>query len=905
MNGLLQHLFQCVWRLWRRLLSPLRRGRYEREMEEEMRFHLDMQIEQNLAAGMAAEDAHYAARRQFGNQTWLKEASREMWSLRFIETLIQDLRYGARILVKNPGFTLIAILTLALGIGANTAIFNIVNALLLRPMPGVVEAERLVQVGRNWGDGVFDSLSYPDYLDYREQNTVFSGIAIYSKTPLHLSDAEKEGQAERVRGELVSGDYFSTLGVKAALGRTLTPADDSAPGANQVVVIGYDLWQRRFGADAAIVGKRITLNAQPFTVIGVAVEGFEGTVIGGATEIWLPISMFAEARPLEDVRGNYLAERGTIWIDGFARLKPGVTLQQAQAEMTAIAQRLARAYPDTNGKVGVRLAPHFGMWPSDRADTQQFTELLLLAAGLTLIIACANIANLLFARATARQKEIGVRMALGAGRARIVRQLLAESLLLALLGGLAGLVVARWASDFIMRFWTPKSYYGLQASLDLGLDVRVLAFAFAVSLVAGIVFGLVPAWQAARTDLLPVLKDGAASGRAPRQARLRGALIVGQIALSLVVLVGAGLCMRTLHNIRSINRGYNVDRVLTAEIDPGRQGYSEEGGRNFYQQLLERVQALPGVEAASLARRSPLSGEMGTVARPEGLSENSRSTEVRYNIVTPRHLETIGLRLLRGRDFSAQDTAQAPGVGIINEALARRLWGEQNPLGRVLFTRTSRGRQRVEVIGVVNDARHGSALQPPRMYLYLPVTQEYQSGMVLHVKMAGDPASLSADVQREVLTLDPNLPIYNVRTLSAQLDQVLASQRVAAVLISSLGLLALLLAGIGLYGIMAYAVSQRTREIGIRMALGAQRGDLQRVIVRQGMTLALIGVALGLLASFAFTRVLKSLLFGVGATDPMTFGGIALLLLGVAVFACWLPARRATKVDPLVALRVE
>jgi macrolide transport system ATP-binding/permease protein len=888
-----------------RLRALFFKSKMEEELDEEVRFHLEREIEENIARGMSPEEARFAAVRSFGGVERVKEESRDERGIRLLEEAWQDLRFGARMLMKRPGFTLIAILTLALGIGANTAIFNIVNALLLRPMPGVVEPERLVQVGRTYEDSAFDSLSYPDYLDYREQNTLFSGIAIYSKTPLHLSNAEAEGRAERVRGELVSDGYFSTLGVKAVLGRTLTPADDTAPGANPVAVIGYDLWQRRFGADLAIVGKTIKLNAQPFTVIGVAVEGFEGTMVGGATELWLPISMFAEARPLEDEKGNYLTERGTVWIEGFARLKPGVTLQQAQAEMTVIAQRLARAYPDTNGRVGVQLAPHFGMWPRDRADAQQFTQLLLLAAGLTLLVACVNIANLLFARATARQKEISVRMALGAGRSRIVRQLLTESLLLAVLGGLAGLVVARWASDFIMRFWTPKSYHGLQASLDLGLDAPVLTFAFAVSLVTGIVFGLAPAWQAARKDLLPVLKDGVAIGRAPRQARLRGGLIVGQIALSLVVLVGAGLCVRTLHNALSINRGYNVDRVLTAEIDLGRQGYSEDVGRSFYQQLLEHVQALPGVEAASLAHRSPLSGQMGTPVRPEDLPENSPSTAVRFNIVTPRHLETIGLRLLRGRDFNAQDTAQAPGVAIINEALVHSLWGEQNPLGRALLAHTSRDMQRIEVIGVVNDARYGSVLRPPHMHLYLPVTQEYQSSMALHVKMAGDPALLSAGVQREVRTLDPNLPIYNVRTLGEQLDQVLASQRLAAALISSLGLLALLLTGIGLYGVMAYAVSQRTREIGIRMALGAQRGDVQKLIVRQGMTLALMGVALGLFASFAFTRVLKSLLFGVSATDPLTFAMIPVSLAGVALLACWIPARRATKVDPMIALRVE
>jgi predicted permease len=881
----------------------LRKDRIEQEMDDEMRFHLLMRTRENIERGMRPDEAEREARRRFGNVGRIKDLARDIKGGGFMETLLQDLRYGARMLLKHPGFTLIAVLTLALGIGANTAIFNIVNALLLRPMPSVVEEERLVQVGRTHEDAVFDSLSYPDYLDYREQNTVFSGIAIYSKTPLHLSNAETEGRAERVRGELVSGNYFSTLGVKAALGRTLTPADDSAPGANPVALIGYDLWQRRFGADTAIVGKTIKLNARPFTVIGVAVEGFEGTVVGGATDLWLPISMFAEVRPQQDEKGNLLTMRGSQWIGGFARLKPGVTLQQAQAEMTTIAQRLALAYPNTNRTVGVRLAPHFGMWPGDRADAQQFTELLLLAAGLTLLVASANIASLLFARATERQKEIGVRLALGATRARILRQLLMESLLLAMLSGLAGLFVARWAGDFIMRFWTPKSYHGLQTSLELGLDAPVLTFAFAVSLVTGIVFGLVPAWQAARTDLLPVLKNGAPSGCTPRQPRLRGALIVGQIGLSLVVLVCAGLCVRTLHNALSINRGYNVDRVLTAEIDLGRQGYSEEGGRSFYQQLLERVQALPGVESASLAHKSPLSSQMGTVVRPEGLAENRPSTAVRYNIVMPRHLETIGLRLLQGRDFNAQDTAHAPGVAIINEALARSLWGEQNPLGRALFAATSR--QRIEVIGVVNDARYGSVLRPPHLHLYLPVTQEYKSSMALHVKMVGEPALLNDEVQREVRTLDPNLPIYNVRTLSAQLDQVLASQRVAAALISSLGLLALLLTGIGLYGVMAYAVSQRTREIGIRMALGAHRGDVQKLIVRQGMTLALTGVALGLLASFAFTRVLKSLLFGVSATDPQTFAVIPVLLLGVALLACWIPVNRAAKVDPLVALRCE
>jgi predicted permease len=498
-----------------------------------------------------------------------------------------------------------------------------------------------------------------------------------------------------------------------------------------------------------------------------------------------------------------------------------------------------------------------------------------------------------------------VRLALGANHWRIVRQLLTESLLLALLGGLVGLFVARWAGDFIMRFWSPRSYYGLHTSLDLSFNLHMLFFALAISLGTGIVFGLVPAWQASRTDLLPVPKDGVAAGRSLGQSRLRGALVVGQIAVSVVVLVGAGLVVRTIRNARAVNRGYNIDQVLTAEIDLGRQGYNEERGHSFYQQLIERVQALPAVEAVSLAHRSPLSGQQGTPVRPEGLSANTEATEVRFNIVTRRHLETIGLRLLQGRDFNAQDMAQAPRVAIINEVLARRLWGEQNSLGRTFLTGMLRGKVPIKVIGVVNDARYGSGLQQPFPYVYFPATQEYRPAMVLHVKTTGDAALLIAAVQREVQALDPKLPIYNVRTLNAELNQVLAGQRAAAALISSLGLLALLLAGIGLYGVMAYSVSQRTREIGIRMAVGAQTGDVKTLFVRRGMVLAIIGVAIGLLASFAFTRVLKSLLFGVSATDPLTFSVIALLLIVVALLASYLPARRAAKVDPLIALRYE
>jgi predicted permease len=817
-----------------------------------------------------------------------------------MRTLWQDLRYGARMLVKRPGFTLIAVMTLALAIGSNTAIFSIVNALLLRPIPGVADPERLVLVGRSHENN-FDSLTYPDYLDYRDQNTVFSGMAVYFKTPLHLNNIENEGAAEQVRGELVSGSYFTTLGVKGTLGRMLTPADETVPGANPIAVISYDLWQRRFAADPAIIGKTIKFNAHSFTIIGVATKDFAGTIVGSGTEVWLPITMFAQVNPLQNEEKDLLTRREVQWVDGFARLKPGATFQQAQAEITTIAQRLAVTYPISNRNVVVQLVPHFGMWPSDRANAEQFVRILMMVSGLLLLIACANITNLLLARAITRNKEICLRMALGAGRWRILRQLVTESLLLALLGGIAGLPVAQWASSFIMHVWSPKSYYGLQTSLRLGLDAPVLLFALGGALLTAIIFGLAPAWQTSRTDLLPILREGAGAGHDPRQLRLRYALVAGQVVLSLVVLVGAGLCIRTLYNIHAVNRGYNIDRVSTAEINPGKQGYSEERNQTLYQQLLERVRSLSGVETAGLARRSPLSGQMMTAVLPEGLLENAQAVGVRYNIVTPKYIETIGLRLLQGRDFRAQDTAQTSRVAIISEGLARRLWGEPNPLGRVIL----RNKQRIEVIGVVNDARYGSGIEPPPLYVYFPVTQEYQPGMVLHVKTTSDKVSLITDLQREMQRLDSSLPIYGVRTLRAQLNEVLSSQRVAVALIGSFGLLALLLAGIGLYGVMSYSVSQRTREIGIRMALGAQVRDVQVLIMRRGLVLALTGVGLGLIASFALTRVLRSQLFGVSATDPLTFSAIASLLIVVALFACYIPARRATKLDPMIALRYE
>lgn len=859
------------------------RGDWRQEWEAELQHRERLLADWDRLDAASRLDLVRRSTAAFWDALWLQ---RHRWE----DDMVQDLRFGLRMLVKHPAVSLIAIATLALGIGANTAIFSVVNALLLRPLAGVEAPERLVLVGRQYADKTYLSdSSYPDYLDYRARITTMSGLALTAPTAFHLSTGQ---EADRVEGELVSGNYFDVLGVRAAQGRLIRPADEQA-GAPPVAVISTRLWQRRFAGQAGVIGRTVRLDGHSFTIVGVATAAFEGTKVGTPRDVWAPILTLRDTDSTMTARfGN----RATSWLELFGRLNPGVTIDGARAEFQALAQQLERDHPATNRGAGGGVEPGLGRDTEVRRQAGRFASVPLVAVAIVLVIACANVAGLLLTRAAARQKEIGVRLALGARRLRIVRQLLTESLTLALLGGGAGLLVGvgltRWLQTLL-----PERYLFLSFDLDFGLDWRVFTFTLAISLVTGVIFGLIPALQATRPDLIGTLKDGRRRGSATG-GRVRGTLVVIQVALSLVLLIAAGLCVRTLENASAIDTGYDVARVLTARIDLGKQGYDQARGRLFQQQLIERVQAVPGVQAAGLAVTLPLNdGRWETGIFREG---DTRRVQTFQNFVSARYLEALNIPVLAGRPFSDRDDARAPRVAIVNQTLARRLWPGVIPLGQRLtlgFT--------AEVIGVAQDIKGRNLFESPGPMLYLPLSQHYQAATVVHVRTSVPPPQLVAAFRREVTALDADLPVYSIRPLDDHLTATLTPQRLLASLVTAFGLLALLLAATGLYGLLSSTVTDRTREIGIRTALGAPRGAVRRLVVAQGMRLALGGVALGLIAAFGLTRLMAGLLFGVSAVDPVTFTGIALLLLLVALVACDIPARRASHLDPKTALRSE
>ncbi len=815
-----------------------------------------------------------------------------------MQTFWQDLRYGVRMLLKQPGFALIAVVTLALGIGANTTIFSILDALLLKPLPGVADQARLVQIGATHNGQGFNSVSYADYKDYRDQNSAFSGIAAKSEQQFHLGT---DKAAQRIKGELVTGNYFDVLGVVPAQGRLLQPAEGEIEGANPVAVISQRLWRNQFGSEA-VVGKTISLNSYPYTVIGVAAE-FHGTdPLDEKSDVWIPITMWRHGNPwMVQIGADWLNSRESDFVTLIGRLKPNVAAEQAQADLSNIARQLAKAYPKTNAKRGARVFARLGLSPADRQEMQRFFGIQFGIVAIVLLIACANIAGLMLARTAARQKEMGVRLALGAGRWRVVRQLLTESTLLALLGGALSLVVAVWLTEGI-RAMLPDGQADMRTQIEFALDWRVLGFTLGISVVTGLIFGLAPALQSSRLNLLPLLKDSGASFSRHSRTRLRSTLVVAQIALSLVLLVSAGLCVRTLQSSRAIKVGFATENVLTAKLDLGRQQYSEAQGRAFYQQLLERVGSLPGVAAASLALSVPLRG--GSYGNTVGV-QGQADFNIRYNIVTPSYLDTLGIPLLLGHRFTETDTAQSARVAIINETFARHAWPNENPVGKFFNWEEGKKDQLVEVIGVTRDVKGADLFEKAPRLAYFPLAQKYNGSLSLHLRTVTKPEQLLVAVQQEIRALDPKLPLYDIKTLEQYRRDALSEKRLQAVLIGGFGLLALVLASLGLYGVLSFAVAQRTQEIGIRMALGARSSDVLRLVVGQGVKLIAIGVVLGLAGAVAATRALKSILFGVSPTDPLTFVGMPLALLLVAVVACWIPARRATKVDPLVALRCE
>jgi len=805
--------------------------------------------------------------------------------------ILQDLRYGLRMIVKAPAFTALAMLALALGICANTTIFSLINGAILRPLTGVKDPERLVAVyTSDYSSGLYGGSSYPDYVDFRDQADVFESLAASDQTVLN---ATGETEAERLRGEVVTPNYFDVLGVKAQLGRTLQPSDD------QAVVINDSLWQRRFNADPAVVGQTLRLNGKPYTIVGVTDRSFHGLKIGLPFEFWLPVTATSDFAT---------SGRGDRGIELIGRLKPGVTIEQAQTQLTTIAARLAQAYPVTN--MGTLARPNeprpvtvlreSRIEPGAQVGIWRVSLLLFAVVGLVLLIACANVANLLLARASARRREIAVRLAIGASRARLARQLLTESLLLALLGGAAGLLATLWTARMLPQFFSENETKGL----DLSLDWRVLVFTLGVTLLTGVLFGLAPALQASRPNLVAALKDESAHGQRLRRLGLRDVLVISQLALSLVLLIGAALFVRSLQRALSFDPGFAAQNLLIASMETRGASLKEQQGQAFYQQTVERIGSLPGVQSVTLTRVIPISG--GGQRRGVELEgyqpQPNEDTELNTNVIGLNYFNTMGIPLVAGRDFNAQDREGSPLVVIVNEELARRYYGG-NAVGKRM--RIGSGSSFREIIGVARTASYRNLREQPLPFIYIPLGQEYQSGMTLMVRTAGDPVSLVGPLRSEMRALNKDVSVFSVQTMAERIGAQLAADRMIAVLLSIFGGGALLLAAIGIYGVIGYSVAQRTHEIGIRIALGAERRDILKLIVGQGMVLIAIGAGIGLALAFAATRVLKSLLFGISATDPLTFTVVVILLMAVALLACYLPARRATKVDPLEALRYE
>jgi predicted permease len=827
---------------------------------------------------------------------------------RLEDEMFQDLRFGARMLLKSKGFTTAAALSLALGIGANTALFSLIDAILLKPLP-VKQPEQLVVVGTDafqQPGKVSSSFSYPVFRDLREQNSVFSGMFAHDALPMGLSGG---GQTERVLCELVSGNFFSVLGVNPHLGRVFTEADDQTPGAHPVAVISYNFWQRRFGADPQIVGQTINLNNYPFTVIGVATQGFHGIEVGVAPDVRIPMMMDELVRPRS---GPPIFERrGNMWLSVMARLKPGVSIQQAQAGADTVFQvirepdvrQIKGDSPDSQYFRSLRIRLESAKTGSSNLSRQFARPLivLMLLVAVVLLIACLNVANLLLARATTRQKEIAVRLALGAGRLRLMRQLLTEGFLLSALGGALGLIFARWGTDVLLGF-LPQGR--IPTALEIKPDLRMLGFTLGVTILTGLLFGLAPAVQATRPDLIPALKQetAAPSGR-NRRWELRRLLVVLQVALSLVLLVGAGLFVRSLRNLRAVDDGYHTDQVVTMALDPAQSGYKIEQSRSFYAQLGERVAALPGVKSVTYTRNLPMGGGFSRIGiEAQGYQPRpGEEMAVLLNQIAPQFFGAFGITLLTGRDFNAQDTPDTPKVVIVNESLARRFFGAESPTGRRI---TLENYKDLEIVGVVADAKYRSLWEAAPQTAYIPYSQ-YDSlgGRRLCVRAAGDAGAIVAAIRREARSLDPNLPVFNVKTFADQINESVIRERLVAMLSSFFGLFALLLASLGLYGVMAYAVARRTREIGIRMALGARPRAVLWLAMRETLLLVFIGIVVGLPVALAASRLTEGMLFGLAPNDPLTVALAALAMIASAALAGYLPARRAARVDPMVALR--
>lgn len=809
--------------------------------------------------------------------------------------LLHDVRHAIRSLKGRPGFTAIAVLTLALGIGANAVIFSWIEATLLDPIPGVRDRGSLAAVYFTTATRNDLSLSYPNYLDLRAAGVPgLADLAIHTAGTLSMRTPEG---AERVWGQIVSGNMFEMLGVQPALGRLIGPDDDRVPGGHPVVAVSHAFWQRRLGGRADAVGSTITLNEQPFTVIGVTPPAFHGTQPMVALDVFVPVAMQKAFIP-----GDRLAARGSGWLQGLARLGPGASLADVQAGLDVAAARLATTYPDVNAGRGLRVFP---LWRQPSGGTGMLLPVMAVLGGLVavlLALVCANMAGLLLARASGRQRELAVRRSLGASRWQVMRLLVTESVVVAMTAGAAATLLARWSGDLFRAFIPPVP---LPITIDAGLNPRVLIFSTAISLVAGLALGLVPGVQASGGDMVTPLKDGSAgSGARWRRGRLRQGLIVAQVSLSLVLLVSAGLFLRALDAARLIDPGFSTRRGLVGAIDVGGAGYDEARGVQLFRALAAEVRAVPGVEAAALAQRLPVtfteSSDRGVEV--EGYTPApGEEMSVYYASVTEGFFETIRMPVVEGRGVTARDTSDAPPVMVINETMARRYW----PQGGALGGRVRVGDRWVEVVGIAKDAKYGSLTETSRAFMYLPVEQAYRPAMRLVVRTAGDPDALAPAIRAAVRRVDAGLPLFDVQTIEQHLAFSFFLFEMAATLLGVFGITAMLLAALGLYGVVAHSVGQRTREIGVRMSLGATASDVRRMVLRQGLGLALAGVALGVIAAVGVTGLFASQLAGVSPRDPLSFGSTAVLLVATTALACYLPARRAARLNPVQALRTE
>ena len=810
--------------------------------------------------------------------------------------MLQDVRYAFRALRKNPGFTAVAVVTLACGIGANTAIFTLVNALLLRPL-AVDRPNDLFTIfttdPKNAGDlGV----SYPNYEEYRDRNQVFSGVLAATFTGATLGTT---GEPEQLAIELVSGNFFSVLGVAPAIGRAFRPDEDGAPDAHPVVVLSHALWTRRFGARREILGETINLNGHPYTVIGVAPPDFRGTNIFGPA-LWAPLAMHRQLY----FKPELFRERRFLWLTVVGRLKPGISPAQVQAGIQTVAAQLRQAYPRENEGRGAKvMSVTSGVFGGANRDlVARAGWILMIVVGMVLVIACGNVANLLLVRAAVRRREIAIRLSMGASRLRLVVQLLTESLMLSASGGAVGLLIGFWVRDLL---WSARPPLFRLVDLDLTMDYRVLLFTLGVSLATGFLFGLAPALETARADLVTELRERSSQSAGGR-FHLRNILVASQVALSTIALIAAGLFLRSLQHAQSIDPGFDAAHLAVLTVNPGGQGYTPSRAQEFYRQVTERVRTLPGVAATGMSNLLPMSpGAFQRSVFPEGfeVTPGGRGILVISNIVTPRYFETMRIPMVGGRDFRESDREGSTPVAIINEATAKRFWPGQNAVGKRFRFFTDMFL--TEVIGVVKDSKFFTLGEETRMCAYSPVLQNYAPMMDLLVRTSGDPAALVGTVRREVQSLDGRLLLTNVGTVNDLINNSLWTARMAAALLGVFGLLALGLASIGIYGVMAYTVTQRTREIGIRIALGAARGSVLGMVVRQGMSLVVAGIVVGLAGAVAVTRFAAAVMFGVDPTEPLTFAAVTALLLLTALLACLIPSRRAARVDPVVALRYE